>query len=207
MEGVGEQREIGVLQVDVVVEDRFACGGAVLTPVAGERVVLIHELAALEEITELIETVVVEAVAIEFALKMREHDIVAGLCHLIGAVVEEDFRRERQRVGLIHLHVAESIERVVLLVVAGAVAGEDDVVGAETDMTTEDLCVGVLLPVVEQLVGMQEMDARIGLLARLGRTARGPLFGRRRRCCSKRGRRSLSHAPRGERSGHTCQRA
>jgi hypothetical protein len=68
--------------------------------------------------------------------------------------------------------MAEGIERIVVLVVAGTVAGEDDAIVAEAYMATQDLGIRVLGLIEEELVGMKKMDAGIRLAARLGRTAR-----------------------------------
>ena len=90
---------------------------------------------------------------------MSEDDVVACLCHLIVAIVEEHLGREREGVGLIHLDMPESIEGIVGLVVACAVARQDDAVVTETYMPSENLGVAILVLVVEEFIGMNKMYA------------------------------------------------
>ena len=70
MQGVCGEGELRVAQVHVVVEHRLACLGVVFSPVAHEHVVSVHHLSSLEEISDIVETVVVETVSIQFRSAM-----------------------------------------------------------------------------------------------------------------------------------------
>ena len=83
---------------------------------------------------------------------------MAGTRQLVGAVVEEHIRDQGQCIALIHVDIAEGIEGVGLLVVEGAVAGEDDIIVTEADMTHKDLGIAVQALVVVELIRVQQMD-------------------------------------------------
>ena len=160
VEGVADEGEAGILQIHIVVEDGLARGRAVLSPFARERVLLVHEFAALEEVTEVIESVIVEAVTEQAAVVVLEHHIVARHRQLVEAVVVEDVGVEDERVGLVHHDMAEGIEGVASLIVEGAVAGEDDVIVAEADVAHKNLCLAMHTLVVVEFIRMNQVDAR-----------------------------------------------
>ena len=89
---------------------------------------------------------------------MGEDDIVAGLCQLGCAVIEEDIGDEGERIGLVHLHVAEGIKGVVTLEIEGTVTGEDDIIVAEPHIAYQNLCIPLDTLVVVELVGMKKVD-------------------------------------------------
>ena len=177
VERVGGEVELLVLQAHVEIEDGLLRVGMVLAPVGGERHGAIDELAALEEIAEVVHAVVVERVGIERRLAVLEHHIVAGLRQLVVAVIVGILAGEAEGVALHHTHMAEGLEGVRLLVEMGTVAVEVGTLMAEMDMAVEHLCVTVAVLVVVQVVGVYEIDALV-FLGGLRLLARGSLLGR-----------------------------
>ena len=177
VERVGGEVELLVLQAHVEIEDGLLRVGMVLAPVGGERHGAIDELAALEEIAEVVHAVVVERVGIERRLAVLEHHIVAGLRQLVVAVVVGILAGEAEGVALHHTHMAEGLEGVRLLVEMGTVAVEVGTLMAEMDMAVEHLRVTVAVLVVVQVVGVYEIDALV-FLGGLRLLARGSLLGR-----------------------------
>ena len=66
VESVGSEIELLVAQTDIVVEHCDACFCVVFTPVGSQHTTIVDEFSTLEEIADIVETVEVEAVGIEF---------------------------------------------------------------------------------------------------------------------------------------------
>ena len=110
MQGVGGEQEVLVFQMDVEVEDSLARIGVVLPPVAGQRIVFVHHFSPFEEIAEVVEAVVVEAVGIEFRAAMGQQHVVAHTGKLVAAVIEGIVAIERQGVALAQFDVPEGFK-------------------------------------------------------------------------------------------------
>ena len=72
----------------------------VFSPVAGQRRLTINQLAALEEISEIIHTVIVKRVGIERRLTVLKYHIVTGLCQLVVTIIVGVVAEQFQRVAL-----------------------------------------------------------------------------------------------------------
>ena len=155
-------RRCGIDQPDIVVEDCFVGGRTVLSPVAGQLVALVEKPSALEEIAEVVETVVVEAVRVDGRGAVFEHDIISGTCQLVQAVVVEHFAVEHECVALVQEDMAEGIKGVCGFVEERAVAVEQRTVVAELYMAHQELCRAVLPLVEEETVGMQQVHLAVG---------------------------------------------
>ena len=176
---VGDKGGLWTLEVNVVVEHGFAGGGAVLPPLTLESVVTIDHATTIEEIAEFVETVIVQGVAVEAHLVVRQDNVITSSGELVGAVVEEDVGDECQRVALIHVDIAKGIEGVGLLIVERAVASENDIVVTKADVSHQDLGITIDALVEVEFVGMEQMNQRALLPRLLIASARG------RRCHDK----------------------
>jgi len=160
VQGVGDEGTLGGAEVYIIIEDSLPRGGAVLSPLALQRVLAVHQPSAIEEIAQVIQAVIVKGVAVEQALAMGEDNVITGTGQLVGSVVEEDVRDKGQGVALVHVDMAVGVEGVGLLVVEGAVAREDNIVVAEAHVAHQDLCIAVYTLVVEEFIGMEQNNHR-----------------------------------------------
>ena len=159
---LGPGRRSGVDQTDIVVKDGLMGGRAVLSPVAGQLVVVVKDTSALEVIAEVVETVIVEAVGIDGHRAVLELHIIARPGQLVESVVVEHLADERERVSLVHEHMTESIEGIGGLVIKGAVAVKEHAVVAELHMPHQNLG-GAMHPLVEEeTIGMQQVHLAVG---------------------------------------------
>ena len=159
---LGPGRRSGVDEPDIVVEDCLVRSGAVLSPVAGQFVVVVEDPSALEEVAEVVEAVIVEAVGVDGHRAVLQFHVIACPCQLVESVVEEHFADEGECVALVHAHVAEGVEGVGGLVVESAVAVEEDAVVVELHVAHQDLCGSVQALVEEEAVGMQQVHLAVG---------------------------------------------
>ena len=87
IERIRREEEVGVLHLHIVVEDRHLRLRVIFAPVGGKRGPAVNQLATLEEVGVVVDTVEVEAVRIENGLAMMEFNIVTGTGHLLVAVI------------------------------------------------------------------------------------------------------------------------
>ncbi len=154
---------------NVVVEDGAARGGVVSAPVGNELPGRIDELAAIVEISVLVDTVVVEAVRVERLFIVDENNVFACFHHLRRAVVEASFASEREGVAFPIMHVAHRADGIGLLVEISAVASKVAAFVKELHIAFHDLRVGILaVRVVVKFIGMQQIDAFVVLALRRG---------------------------------------
>ena len=158
VERVGREVHILVAHLHVEVKYRQLRLGIVLPPVGDECRLAVNHLAALEEIGIVVKTVEVQTVGIERRPSVLQLHVASRNRHLVVAVVEGVLREQRERISLIHTHMAEGLEGVGSLVEEGAVAMQRGPFVAELHLAVQYLCVTVLVHVVVQHVGMDEVD-------------------------------------------------
>ena len=88
VQSVADEGEIGIFQFHIVVKNSLTRRGLVLSPVAGQRVLLINQPATIEEVTQIIQPVIIKRITVEAALSVGENNIVTCTRHLVAAVVE-----------------------------------------------------------------------------------------------------------------------
>ena len=160
IEGVGGEQELLVDHLHVVVEDGHLRVGVILPPVAGQRGAVVHQAPAVLEIALVPDTVVVELVGIERGGAVLQHHVVAGFHHLLVAVVVALVAGQREGVALHHAHMSPRLEGVARLEEVGAVAVEACPVVLKLHVAGQHLRAVVVPAVIEQLVGMYQIDAR-----------------------------------------------
>ena len=99
-------------------------------------------------------------------MPVAQHHVLAGLHHLLAAVVPGAVAGKRERVALAEMHVAKGAHGVGGLVEIGTVAGETGTLVTERHVAFHNLGVGVgAVDVVAQLVGVEQIDAVVHRLA------------------------------------------
>lgn len=149
--------------MNVVVEHRHLGLGAVLTPVGGHFIVRGDNAAALEEIANVVQSVIVERVGVQCHLSMYEHYIVAHTRQLVQTVVIHDIAYKTDSIALDHADVAEGVQAVGCLVEKRTVAVHEHVVVTELHIAYKYLRLGIYLGVMKQTVGVQKIDSALGL--------------------------------------------
>ena len=132
-------RRCRINQADVVIEDRFMRRRAVLAPIACQLIVVVEDLSAFEEVTEFIETVIVETVGVDGHSSVLEHNIISCPCQTVEAVIVKHFAIEMKRIALVHSDMTEGVEGVTVLVVKCTVAVHEYTFVAEADIAHKDL--------------------------------------------------------------------
>ena len=172
---VGSQVHILGTHLDVEVEDGHLRLRVILAPVGDERRLAVNHLSAFKEVGVVVDAVEVQTVGIEGRSTVLQLDVIARDGHLVVAVVEGIVAEQREGVALVHLHVAEGLERVAGLIEIGAVAMQRRPLVTELHLTVQYLRLPVLELVVVQNVGVNQIDV---LVLGLSGTARLLLGGR-----------------------------
>ncbi len=148
------------MQLYVVIEHGAFRVGVVFAPVGAEPVLAVNELSATEEVSRIVEAVVVKAVGVERLPAVAEHDILTRLHHLPHTVIPRVVAGQRQRVTLPVAHMTEGAEGVGGLEVVGAVAHQRGTLVAEHHLTLGNLRLGVgTIHIVLQHIGVDKIDA------------------------------------------------
>ena len=167
---IGGEEELGALHLNIVVEYRHLCLGVVLAPVGGERGLAVNHLSALEEVGVVVKTVEVETIGIKRGLFVLKHHVIAGAGHLLVAIVIGIIAEQREGVALIHLYMAESLERVAGLVEVGTIAIKAGSLVGKMHLAIEYGGIGILGLVVVQHIGMNQINAGVLRLLSLTRS-------------------------------------
>ena len=170
VERIGDDDALGrfgrcrIHKAHVVIEHRIARGRIVFTPVAGQFVSLVHQPAALEEIAQVVETVIVEAVGIKDRIAMGEHHILPHTRQLVHAVVIEHIPVKGERIALHKPHMAEGIKRVGSLIVERTVAIHENAIVLKLHVAHKELGREAHTVIKEHAIDMQQMHPGVGRL-------------------------------------------
>ena len=93
IERIGDDSEFGVVKFNVVVKHRLAGVCMIFSPIRRKHTFAVNEFAAVEEIGEGVEAVVVERIGIKGLPTMFHNDILAHLGHLVVAAIIEALTR------------------------------------------------------------------------------------------------------------------
>ena len=153
----GERRALAD-ELDVVAELRIVRRGEELPVVRGQRILGIGDGSTLEVVGDVGHAVVVEAVGVEVGGLIRQVHVVAQLRQPRDAVVVEVARVHIDRVALHHVHLAEGLEGLRLLIDVGAVAGHAGIAVPEDDAALEPLHPRLQRGVVAEQIGVLDVD-------------------------------------------------
>ena len=153
----GERRALPD-ELDVVAELCIVRRGEELPVVRGQRILSVGDGSALEVVGDVGHAVVVEAVGVEVGGLIRQVYVVAQLRQPRDTVVVEVARVHIDRVALHHVHLAEGLEGLRLLIDVGAVAGHAGVAVSEDDPALEPLHARLERGVVAEQIGVLDVD-------------------------------------------------
>ena len=171
LEGIGVESVLLVNQLHVEVEDRLLRVGRVLAVDRREFVLRVDQLAPVEIVSDIGYHLVVETIGKEGHVAVLHAHILAQAGYLLVAVVVEHIAVDKEGVALLHVHVAEGIERVVLFIKIGTVAIHVHAVLAEYHIAPQHPVVGTLLLVEGEFVAVEQIDL-VGVVARRQRPLR-----------------------------------
>ena len=159
--GLGFSRGCRIKQLDIVVEDSLAGSWVILSPIAGQLVPLIEQFASFEEISQIVEAVVVEAIRVKFRFEMLQNHIVTHTGQLIQTVIVKHVARQGERIALQHAHIAESIKRIRGFVEKSAIAIHQGSFVLELDVAYQKLSRAIDILVEIKLVGMKQVNPAV----------------------------------------------
>ena len=87
-------------------------GWLVFAPVTCQLISLVQKTSPLEEVSQIVDAVIVETVSVEDCLQVCQHHIVTGASQSVYSVVIQYVASELQRISLYHAYIAISIKGV-----------------------------------------------------------------------------------------------
>ena len=171
LEGIGVKGILLVDQLHVEVEDRLLRVGRVLPVDRRELVLRVDQLAPVEIVPDVGYHLVVEAIGKEGYVAVLHAHILTQAGYLLVAVVIEHVAIDKEGIALLHVHIAEGIERVVLFIKIGTVAIHVHAVFAKDHIAPQHPVVGTLLLVEGEFVAVEQIDL-VGVVARRQRPLR-----------------------------------
>ena len=155
---IRSQVEILVTKTNIIIEHRHLGIRMIFAPVTRQRRTSVHQLTTLKEITEVIQSVIIQAVCIQRRLTMFQNDIITCLGYLGIAVIIGIVAEEFQGVTLQHLHMSECFKGVCLLEEISTITVKVGTHVAEMHITCQYLGIPIPILVVSQLVRMNQID-------------------------------------------------
>ncbi len=167
IERVGSQEKVLVLQLYVVGKESLFGVCVIFAPVGSKHTAVINQFTTFKEVAKTVHAVIVEAVGIKRCLTVLQHDVVTCTGQFSVTVIVGIVAEERQGVALIHLDMAKSLKGVAGLKEVGTVTIKPGTHVSKMNFAPQHLRIAVLVLVVTQLIGMNQIDS---LVLRLGLT-------------------------------------
>ena len=110
LQGVGSKHETGIHELDIMVENRKFSGRTVLTPVGSQHIFFIHQRTPIKIVTQIVQTVIIQAVCQQGSIPVDHFHILAQLRYLSHAVIKQIVTIDEKSISLLHTHIAECFE-------------------------------------------------------------------------------------------------
>ena len=151
----------------MMVEHGQLSGRAVFSPFGGEHIFFVGQRTAFEVVADIVQAVIVQAIGRQLRITVNHTHVLAQHGQLRHAVVVQIVTIDKQRVALLHTHIAKCFDRIYLLENQSTVTEHIHAVVLHPHGADEHLHIGTQLLVGLRLVGIQQVDTGFLLSQRI----------------------------------------
>ena len=113
---IRRQDKLGIHQFHIMIEYRLFGSRTVFSPIRGQHILFIHQSTALEIITEIIKTVIIQTIGQKRRVPVDHLYVLTNLRNLCHPVVVKIITVNKQGIPLLHTYIAECFYRIGFLV-------------------------------------------------------------------------------------------
>ena len=154
---IRSQCKLRVYQFHIIIEDRLFSTGIILSPLRSQHILLIHQGSSVEEISQIIYTVIIQAICQQGRITILHTHIHTYFSYLCITIVIQAVAIQEKRISLIHLHIAECLKRTDLIVIISTVAIHIHTVVTENNISHHNLSIRIS-GILTQQIGMYQIN-------------------------------------------------
>ena len=161
---IGGQHKLRVHQLHIMVEYRLFCCRAIFAPIGGQYILFIHQSSPFEIISEIVETVVVQAVRQQGRVPVNHLHVFTKLRNLRHSVIIKIITIDEQGISLFHTHIAEGFYGVGFLKNQCTVTVHIHTVMAQLHVTNQHLHIRTCQLIRLSFVSMEQVNFGLFIL-------------------------------------------
>ena len=142
-QSIRSQCKLRIYKFHIIIKNRLFSSRTILSPFRSQHVFFIHQRTAIEIITKVINTVIVQTIGQQCSILVLHAHIIAHLGYLCVSIIKKIIPIQKQRISLHHFYIIKSLQRIGIFIKAGTVTIHINTIMAKSHISNQYLCIRV----------------------------------------------------------------